>query len=60
MLCVVLALEGHATLTAGDGQEALELLWKSEEPFIVLLDCLMPRMTDVDTLRFLAEDPEWV
>jgi CheY-like chemotaxis protein len=36
----------------------LEILWKSEEPLIALLDYMMPRMTGVDTLRYLAEDPE--
>src|SRR5260221_225226 len=47
MLCEVLALEGFATLTAADGQEALEILWKSEEPLVALLDYMMPRMTGV-------------
>src|SRR5262245_6496664 len=58
MLCEVLAWEGWATLTAADGQDALESLWKSEEPLVALLDYMMPRMTGVDTLRYLAEDPE--
>lgn len=58
MLCEILVMEGFATLTARDGQEALEILWKSAEPLIALLDCMMPRMTGVDTLRYLAEDPE--
>jgi CheY-like chemotaxis protein len=58
MLCVILSEEGFATLTAADGQEALEILWKSEEPLVALLDYMMPRMTGVDTLRYLAEDPE--
>jgi CheY-like chemotaxis protein len=58
MLCEVLALEGIDTLTAADGQEALEILWKSEEPLITLLDYMMPRMTGLDTLRYLAEDPD--
>ena len=56
MLCMVLHEEGFATLTAIDGQEALEILWKSEEPLVALLDYMMPRMTGVDTLRYLAED----
>jgi CheY-like chemotaxis protein len=57
MLCMVLNEEGFDTLTAADGQEALEILWKSEEPLVALLDYMMPRMTGVDTLRYLAEDP---
>ena len=57
ILCELLNEEGFATLTACDGQEALEILWKSEEPLIALLDYMMPQMTGVDTLRYLAEDP---
>ena len=34
MLCERLNEEGFATLTAWNGQEALEILWKSEEPLI--------------------------
>ena len=58
VLCEVLALEGFARRTARDGQEGLEILWKSEEPLVALLDDMMPRMTGIDTLRYLAEDPE--
>jgi len=58
LLYEVLALEGWDTLTATDGEEALEILWKSTEPLVALLDYMMPRMTGVDTLRYLAEDPE--
>lgn len=58
VLCEILAWEGFATLTAQDGQEGLEILWQSEEPLIVLLDCIMPLMTGIDTLRYLAEDPQ--
>lgn len=58
MLCELLDMDGFATLTATDGQDALEILWKSEEPLVVLLDYMMPRMTGVDTLRYLAEDPQ--
>jgi CheY-like chemotaxis protein len=57
ILCEILHEEGFATLTAWNGLEALEILWKSEEPLIAVLDYMMPRMTGVDTLRYLAEDP---
>jgi CheY-like chemotaxis protein len=57
MLCEVLHEEGYATLAAADGQEALEILWKSEEPLVALLDYMMPQMTGLDTLRYLCEDP---
>ena len=44
---------GYATLAAGDGQRALELL-ESEEPGLVLLDLEMPRMTGLEVLEQLA------
>ena len=58
VLCEILNEAGFATLAAADGQEALEILWKSEEPLVALLDYMMPRMTGLDTLRYLAEDPQ--
>ena len=41
---------GYATLSAVDGQRALELL-ESEEPGLVLLDLEMPRMTGLEVLE---------
>lgn len=38
-----LELEGYATLTASDGQQALELV-ESKVPDLVLLDVMMPRL----------------
>ena len=43
---------GYATLAAGDGERALELL-ESEEPGLVLLDLEMPRMTGLEVLKQL-------
>ena len=48
---------GYATLTAGDGQRALEIL-ESEEPGLVLLDLQMPRMTGLDVLETLARQEQ--
>ena len=45
---------GYATLSAGDGQRALELL-ESEEPGLVLLDLEMPRMTAHGTIERAVE-----
>lgn len=48
---------GYATLSAGDGQRALELL-ESEEPGLVLLDLEMPRMTGLEVLKILARQEQ--
>ena len=48
---------GYATLAAGDGQRALELL-ESEEPGLVLLDLEMPRMTGLEVLEQLANQEQ--
>jgi CheY-like chemotaxis protein len=38
------------TITAGDGQEALDIV-RSQEVHLVLLDMHMPRLTGLETLR---------
>ena len=48
---------GYATLVAGDGHRALELL-ESEDPGLVLLDLQMPRMTGLEVLKRLARQQE--
>ena len=48
---------GYATLSADDGQRALELL-ESEEPGLVLLDLQMPRMTGLEVLETLARQEQ--
>ncbi len=40
----VLEIEGHHTLEASNGKEALEILAKNEKPCLVLLDMMMPVM----------------
>ena len=57
MLTVRLESLGYATLSAGDGQRALELL-ESEEPGLVLLDLGMPRMTGLDVLESMARQEQ--
>ena len=46
---------GYATLSAVDGQHALELL-ESEKPGLVLLDLEMPRMTGLEVMEKLAQE----
>ena len=48
---------GYATLSASDGQRALELL-ESEEPALVLLDLEMPRMTGLEVLESMARQEQ--
>jgi len=57
MLCEILNLDGYPTITAEDGQEGLEILWKTEKPLVALLGYMMPNMLGTETLRYLAEDP---
>ncbi len=51
-LVTKLKVSGYETLTAGDGQEGLEQV-KAQEPDLVVLDLLMPRMDGLDMLRQL-------
>ena len=53
LLRVVLELEGYQVVTASDGSQALELLTCSDEPWIVLMDVMMPRMSGLDVCRRL-------
>jgi two-component system, OmpR family, alkaline phosphatase synthesis response regulator PhoP len=47
---------GHDVRTAGDGQEALEILG-SFQPDIIVTDCQMPRMDGLEMVRRLRENP---
>jgi CheY-like chemotaxis protein len=52
-------LGGHALSIAHDGEEALDLLQKTEEkPAVILLDVMMPKMNGFDVLRKVKEDPK--
>lgn len=48
---------GHLVSTAGDGQEAVEIL-QVESFDVMLLDLTMPRMNGVDVVRWLRAHPE--
>jgi DNA-binding response OmpR family regulator len=47
--------EGYQVLTAGDGEQALEVL-SSERPDLVLLDIMMPGKSGFDVCRELKAD----
>lgn len=55
MLARLLRLEGYKSLTAADGEEALEAVEK-DGPDLVLLDLTMPGMDGLDVLRRLRDD----
>ena len=48
--------EGYTVLQAPDGARALDILRRSAEPLVVLLDLMMPRMSGKDVLQAVAAD----
>jgi DNA-binding response OmpR family regulator len=54
-----LEMEGYEVSTAADGQEVVEALAETapgEEPDLILLDAMMPRMSGLDVLRTLRDE----
>jgi CheY-like chemotaxis protein len=51
------ALTGHEVLTAKNGEEGLKLA-QSEEPNLVLLDIIMPKMNGLDVLEKLRSNKD--
>ncbi|MFH0985336.1 MAG: response regulator [Candidatus Omnitrophota bacterium] len=58
LLCVHLTKAGYTACSAGDGLEALEKV-ESENPDLIIMDVLMPKMTGFEALQRLREDPKW-
>jgi CheY-like chemotaxis protein len=57
VFCRLVERAGHHASTAGDGQEAVDLL--GVESFdVMLLDLTMPRMNGVDVVRWLRAHPD--
>ena len=54
---LLLEREGHRVLTAADGEEAL-LLAKVEQPDVILLDVVMPKLDGYETLKRLRVDAD--
>lgn len=46
---------GHETLAAGDGEEGLRKI-REEQPDLVILDLMMPKMTGIEVLEELKHD----
>src|SRR6185436_10154018 len=53
----LLAPDGHAVRTAGDGAEALRLV-QSEPPDLVLMDVMMPVVDGFEACRDIKQNPE--
>lgn len=51
------SLEGHRTIEACDGEEALALA-RQHRPDIAILDWMMPGLSGIDVTRELRDDPE--
>lgn len=52
--------EGHTTVLASNGKEALDFLKKGKEPSLILLDLMMPVMDGWEFLKEREKDPELV
>ncbi len=57
VLQIRLQIEGFEVRTAGDGEEALEMM-RGERPDLVLTDLMMPMMDGAELTRNIKSDPE--
>ena len=57
LLKLLLEREGFRVITASNGEEAL-ILAKVEQPQVVLLDVMMPKMNGYEALKRLREDQD--
>lgn len=48
--------EGYEVFEAPDGKVALDLLRMSDQPMVVLLDIVMPRLSGVELLELVCHD----
>lgn len=54
----LLQRSGFDVITAGDGQSALEMI-PAEQPDLIVLDVLLPRMNGREVLRQLRKNNDW-
>jgi DNA-binding response OmpR family regulator len=55
-LTALLSEDGHITLSASDGQEALRLM-RSRRPDLAVIDIVMPALDGLNVMRQLRHDP---
>ncbi len=60
LLCDLLEGEGYTVTAASDGLQAWEQLSTSEQPLIVVLDEVLPRLRGLDLLARVAAQPNLV
>lgn len=56
-LKIVLKQEGFSLSVAGDGETAVEKL-RNEQPDLILLDIVLPKMSGFDVLKEIRSDPK--
>ncbi len=56
-LKMLLTDEGYSVLTASDGIAALQILRQSQQPLLILLDVMMPRLDGPGVLQAVHSDP---
>jgi DNA-binding response OmpR family regulator len=49
--------DGYRTVTAADGEQALELA-RGRDPDLCVLDVMMPKLTGFEVLKALRSDPD--
>ena len=57
MIATVLTAHGYRVETAGDGKDALSHLRAAAEPYIVLLDVVMPLLDGIAVVHEIEADP---
>lgn len=50
--------KGYVVGTAGDGQEALQIV-RSFQPELIFLDIMMPKLNGLEVLKILRTDPSY-
>ncbi len=58
MIVAVLAPRGYRVATAANGREALQRLRAAPEPYVVLLDIVMPLLDGLAVCEQMDQDPE--
>lgn len=56
MYATILTNNGFEVVTAGDGEEALQLV-RTQKPALVMMDIMMPKMNGLQALDAIRNDP---